>query len=70
MAVLVLVGCAPVIKAAGFPPEARRQTPPEGLEQALAIGAIAPDRSVPMTDGTRVSLRGSNTVLLFYRGQW
>jgi len=70
VAVLVLTGCTAVMQASGMPADARRKTPPEGLERALEVGATAPDCSVAMTDGSRASLRGSNTVLLFYRGQW
>jgi hypothetical protein len=71
LALVLLAGCASVLKAAGYPPEATRKTPPTGVEDsALKVGAVAPDVSVPLTDGTSAALRGSRTALLFYRGSW
>mgnify|MGYP001357910884 CR=1 FL=1 len=66
-----LAGCAAALKAAGFPPQALRKAPPAGVEgTALAVGATAPDVTVPLTDGTTAGVRGAPTVLLFYRGHW
>ncbi|MDP2270672.1 MAG: hypothetical protein Q8N23_13620 [Archangium sp.] len=67
---LLLGGCATVMKAGGFPPEARRKTPPAGLEQALDVGAQVPDLKLAMTDGSTLSLHGQPSALFFYRGHW
>ncbi len=70
----LLTGCTVVQKLTDFPPQARRTTPPVGLEHALAEGATAPDFSVALTGGTRFvlaeALRRGPVVLVFYRGHW
>lgn len=66
----VLASCAAMKTVSEFPPEARRKTAPAGLEGALPVGAVAPQLSIAMTDGTSASLRGGHTALIFYRGRW
>jgi uncharacterized protein YceK len=68
---VVMSGCATVMKAAGFPPAARRKTPPLALDaQALAVGATVPRLAVRFTAGAPLELPGGPVVLLFYRGHW
>lgn len=70
VATLAISGCATIYKAAGFPPEATRKTPPTGLAGALGVSDPVPARAVLLTDGTQVSLVGQPLALIFYRGQW
>lgn len=75
VAAVVAAGCAPVMKAAGFPPEATRPTPPSALEQsALKVGDKAPDVRVMTSSGEPWSLENALTsgpaVIVFYRGHW
>ena len=62
-------------KWGGFPPEARRDTPPEGIfERALAEGASAPDFTLTGSTGaftlTDALSKTAYVVLVFYRGAW
>ena len=68
--VLTVSGCAAVLKAGGYPPEAMRKSAPAEIGQALAVGAPAPALKILLTDGTTAELRGTPTVLVFYRGHW
>lgn len=57
-----------------FPPEARRKTPPTGIEtSALQVGALVPELVVPDDRGGTLRIGGlapRPTLLLFYRGHW
>ena len=71
----VLAACGPCLSALGYPPEALREAPPEGLTlRALAVGQSAPDFELPATIGERWRLsarpEGNSAVLVFYRGHW
>jgi hypothetical protein len=71
----LLAGCAPAMKAAGYPPNPRRTEPPPRLsEKALAVGSRAPGFALPPSTGGTWSLgnalqRGP-VVIVFYRGHW
>ena len=70
---VALVGLLAI--AAGFPPNARRTTPPPGLEErALKLGAAAPAISLPTSGGAPFvladQLRRGPVALVFYRGSW
>ena len=70
-ACLLVASCGTVLKAAGFPPQAMRPTPPEGLEQtAAAVGARLAEASVQLSDGQSAPLVGPPTAIVFYRGHW
>ncbi len=72
-----LFACGPLLQAAGYPPEALRETPPEGIEKrSPKVGAKAP---VPVGAGAlqlhstqgKWSLASEELQLLvFYRGAW
>ncbi|MBE2248191.1 MAG: hypothetical protein IAE78_01500 [Myxococcus sp.] len=71
MGLVLVVGCASVMKSVELPPNPRRKTPPPGVEAtALAVGARVPAVSVTMSDGTTAPLTGRPTALLLYRGSW
>ena len=70
-ACLLVASCGTMLKAAGFPPQAMRATPPEGLEQsAAAVGTRLAAATVPLSDGQSAKLLGPPTAIVFYRGQW
>lgn len=61
--------------ALAVPPNPTRPTAPPGIERrALAVGARAPQLSLPSTAGERwdlgAALAKGRVVLLFYRGDW
>ncbi|MCL6507973.1 MAG: redoxin domain-containing protein [Bryobacteraceae bacterium] len=61
-----------VALAAQFGPKDHRELPPFDLER-VRPGDVAPDFTLPGTNGEPVSLsdyRGKNVVLVFYRGYW
>lgn len=57
-----------------FPPQARRKTPPGGIETAaLAVGALVPELRLPDDRDGLLRIGGAAprpTLLLFYRGHW
>ena len=56
--------------AAAAPPNPGRATPPPGLEaRALAVGAVAPELSLPEAGGGQWKMQRP-AVLVFYRGHW
>lgn len=73
---LIVVGaaCAVLLPAAGFPPEAMRNSAPESIDGALKVGAKA--LAIELSDhrGRRWSLakrpKGTPAVIVFYRGHW
>lgn len=61
---------AQTAKKAKFPPEARRNSAPAGIADALQAGATAPAmKAITATTGSW-SLGEKTTVLVFYRGHW
>lgn len=73
-AVLLLVACSPILKSAGFPPEALRREPPRGIAaRAVPVGTAAPALDLPSTrEGFRVStaISAGPVVVVFFRGTW
>jgi AhpC/TSA family len=75
VAALLVGGSIAFLRSQGIPVHAmRRGAPTEIALRALAVGALAPDMSLPAADRStwRLSdaLRGGPAVLLFYRGHW
>jgi AhpC/TSA family len=74
---IVAASAAVLVAAAAwaFPPNPTRIAPPPGIEQsAIAVGAEAPDFSLPMATGGTFTLADARkdgpVVLVFYRGYW
>ena len=68
---LLVASCGTLLKAAGYPPQAMRAAPPEGLEQsAAAVGTQLAAATVPLSEGQAAPLLGAPTAIVFYRGQW
>ncbi len=68
-------GCSLMFRAAGFPPEAMRATPPVGIEaRALPVGQVLPAAKLSDDLGLPVDLTATlakgPTVVVFYRGAW
>jgi hypothetical protein len=64
-----------LLAAAGPPPHASRPEAPPGIEaRAVKLGAPAPAILLPVTDGSRWTLKEAlargPAVLVFYRGDW
>ena len=68
------IGCGLAMSVAGYPPEARRKTPPSGIAGALAVGALAPDFELAASTGGKVALNSvladRAALVVFYRGDW
>lgn len=66
-----VAACGLVLRAAGYPPEAARKSPPPGIEQrVLGIGSAAPEINASSTAGRFAMAEGRRHVLVFYRGAW
>ncbi len=66
-----VAGCSLMLRAAGYPPEATRKSPPSGIEsRALAAGAAFPRTVLTATTGDVRFEPGKRHVLIFYRGAW
>lgn len=72
--VAIAIGCGSVMRAAGYPPEARRKAPPTTIETTAAkVGDRAPKTALAMTGGTwrlADALSTGPAILVFYRGHW
>ena len=66
-----LIVCGMMLRAAGFPLEARRKSPPSGIEtRAVKVGAEFPRLELPGTAGTVGFEKGKRHIVVFYRGSW
>ena len=66
-----LAACSVVLPLLGYPPEATRESPPQGIEQAaLPVGAAAPNIERQSTEGPWHLTPGETQLLVFYRGHW
>ncbi len=74
LALLTLPSCSALLSSAGYPPEARRNTPPEGIEaRAAAVGKRAPTIAISDDKGAFIAIGGERLkpqLVLFYRGAW
>lgn len=68
---LQVLACSVVLQAAGYPPEATRKSPPQGIEErVLKKGAAMPPVTLASTKGDLSFEKGKRHVLVFYRGAW
>lgn len=71
LVILPMIACGPVLRAAGFPPEATRKSPPEGIEtRALKGGDEFPSLELAGTTGTIAFPLTVRHIVVFYRGSW
>ncbi len=69
--VVQLFACGVGLRAAGFPPEATRKSPPSGIEaRALKVGADFPRIELAATTGAVGFEKGKRHIVVFYRGSW
>ena len=69
-----LLACGAAMKMAGYPPEATRQSQPQGIgHTAIAVGTQAPDFQLTGTKGNfklADAVASKPAALIFYRGDW
>lgn len=77
LAGICAVGCRQLLPLFGYPPEALRDSAPEGIRaKAIAVGKPAPPLTMadgagaPSTQGEVVLNPGQRHIVVFYRGHW